>query len=102
MKHLVGKQITKKVPFMGDEVEVIKLSVGQVLEVQKILNKSAKSKDENSQVELIRDVVKLAVVGANELSNEDFKSFPLAELNELSEAIISYSGLGGAVDEEGN
>jgi hypothetical protein len=33
MKHLVGKRITKKVPFMGDEVEIIKLSVGQVLEV---------------------------------------------------------------------
>jgi hypothetical protein len=102
MKHLVGKRITKKVPFMGDEVEIIKLSVGQVLEVQKLLNKSSKSKSEESQVELIRDVVKLAVIGANELSNEDFKQFPLAELNELSEAIISYSGLGGDTAEEGN
>jgi hypothetical protein len=102
MKHLVGKEIIKKVPFMGDEVEVRKLTVGQVLEVQKIIQKSSKSKSEDSQVELIRDVIKLAVVGADELTDDDFRQFPLQELNALSEEIINYSGLGGNQEAAGN
>jgi len=39
MKHLVGKKIGKKVSFMDDEVEILKLSVSEVLEVQKIIEK---------------------------------------------------------------
>jgi hypothetical protein len=103
MKHLVGKQITKKVSFMDDEVEIKKLSVGEVLKVQTIITKSTKSKSDDAQVQLIRDVIKLAVIGADELTDDDFKKFPLAELNSLSEEIISYSGLGGSGEtSEGN
>jgi len=39
-------------------------------------------------------VIKLAVPDASELSEEDFKSFPIQELNTLSEEIMAYSGLG--------
>jgi hypothetical protein len=100
MKHLVGKTITKEVDFMGDKVEIKKLTVGEVMSVQKLLEKSNKSKSEDAQISLIRDVIKIAVIGANELSDDDFKQFPLAELNALSEEIIGYSGLGGGT--EGN
>ena len=99
MKHLVGKEITTKVPFMGDEVEVRKLTVGQILELQKLIDKSAKDKSDTAQLKLLRDVVRLAVVGADELSDEDFDTFPIAELNSLSEAVLNTSGLGAT---EGN
>lgn len=97
MKHLVGKVLTEKVPFMGDEVEVRKLTVKELFGLQDII--SAAGKDEHGQMKLLRDVIRIAVIGADELSDEDFESFPVSELTVLSEAIMSVSGLGGT---EGN
>jgi len=95
MKHLVGKKIGKKVSFMDDEVEILKLSVSEVLEVQKIIEKNSKLKNqEENSIKLLMTVIKLAVPDASELSEEDFKSFPIQELNTLSEEIMAYSGLG--------
>lgn len=98
MKHLVGKQLTEKVPFMGDEVEVRKLTVGQVFDLQKAIDKASKSKSEDAQLKLLQEVIRIAVVDAESISDEDFKTFPLQELTKLSENIMSLSGLGS----EGN
>jgi len=95
MKHLVGKVITEEVDFMGDKVEVKKLSVQEVLEIQKIVDASTKSKSEKAQLTLLQDVIKIAVVGANEITSEEFSQFPLGELNQLTESILNLSGLGG-------
>lgn len=100
MKNLVGKVITQKTPFMGDEVEVRKLTVGQIIEMQDIINKAAKVKGTEGQIKLLRDIIRISVVGADELTDEDFNTFPIQELNQLSEAILSISGLGG--DATGN
>jgi|SRR5210317_1189221 len=94
MKHLVGKVITKKVPFMGDEVEIRKLSVNEVFKVQELVKKSTKSKDEKDQISLLRDVIRLSVVGAEELTDEDFNTFPIAELSDITENVLSFSGIG--------
>ena len=101
MKHLVGKTLTAKTPFMGDEVEVKKLTVGQVLELQKVIAIAAEDTSVEAQLGLLRDIIKVAVVGAEELTNDDFATFPMAELTILSEAIMAISGLGGG-STEGN
>jgi hypothetical protein len=100
MKHLVGKVLTKKVPFMGDEVEIRKMSVSEVMQIQSLTKSATKSKDETAQLSLLQEVIKIAVIDANELSKEDFDSFPLGELNDLSNSILEYSGLSGG--SEGN
>jgi len=100
MKHLVGKVITKKVPFMGDEVEIKKLSVNEVFKVQQLVKKSTKSKDEQDQIALLRDVMRLAVMGANDLSDDDFNTFPIADLSEITESVLSFSGIGNT--DQGN
>jgi len=102
MKHLVGKSITEKVPFMGEEVEVRKMTVGQVMSLQKLVEKANKSKGEDAQLNLLCDVCRLAVVGADELTNEDFREFPLGELTKLSESVMALSGIGGGAEEAGN
>jgi hypothetical protein len=99
MKHLVGKSVTEKVDFMGDKVEVKKLTVGQVMDMQAVINDAAESDDEQAQLKLLCDIIKIAVVGAEELTDEDFKTFPIQELTGLSEHIMRLSGLGGS---EGN
>lgn len=99
MKHLVGKVITKKVPFMGDEVEIRKLSVNEVFKVQELVKKSTKSKSEEDQISLLRDVIRLAVVGADEVTDEEFNTFPIGELSDVTDNILKFSGIG---DTEGN
>ena len=79
---------------MGDEVEVRKMSVKEVLDVQNLVKKASKAKGDDAQLGLLRDVIRLAVTDAEALSDEDFNTFPIAELNELSNAILAYSGLG--------
>lgn len=93
MKNLVNKKLTKKVEFMGEEVEIRKLSISEIREIQKLVEKSSKSKSEDAQLKLLKDVIRVAVVDAQELTDEDFDSFPLAELNELTNEALSYSGL---------
>jgi hypothetical protein len=94
MKHLVGKIITEKVDFMGEKIDVKKLSVGQVLQVQKLSKKVANNKaSEEESIRLLRDVVRMAVVGAEELTDEEFDTFPLEELNKISNAVLKLSGV---------
>jgi hypothetical protein len=99
MKHLVGKELSEKVPFMGDEVEVRKLTVGKIMELQKMIVKAEKSKADDAQLVLLCDIIKVAVIGAEELTKENFDGFPLAELTDLSSHVMRVSGLGGT---EGN
>ena len=99
MKHLINKELTEKVPFMGDEVEVRKLTVGTIMELQKVIKRADKSKDDEAQLKLLCDIIKVAVVGAEELTKDDFDSFPLSELTSLSTHVMRVSGLGGT---EGN
>jgi len=94
MKHLVNKTMTEKVPFMGEEVEVKKMSINEVFQMQKLIQKSAKLKTETAQVDLLIEVIKIAVIEADQLSDEEFKTFPIAELTSLSNHILRLAGIG--------
>ena len=85
---------------MGDEVEVKKLTVGEILELQKVIAAVAEDEDPEAQIGLLCDIIKVAVVGADELTKEDFQKFPIEELNALSNEVMKMSGLGGG--SEGN
>jgi len=101
MKHLVNKVMLEKVDFMGDTVDVKKLTVSDILEIQKTSEKLAKSKSPD-EMALIREVIKRAVIGADEISNEEFETFPLSELTDLSNNIMRLSGLNSQGAVEGN
>jgi hypothetical protein len=96
MKKFIGKKLTKKVKFMDGEVEVRVLTVGDIRSIE---NKSKEMGDEADQLEILRFVLRLAVVDAEELTDEDFDGFPVSELTNLSEGIMGLSQ-GGA--EAGN
>lgn len=99
MKNLVGKTQTKKIPFMDDEVEIRKLSVAEVMELQNVIKKAEKS---NDGMKILREVLRVSVIGAQELSDEEFNSFPLADLTALSEQILEYCGLATKAANSGN
>ena len=98
MKHLVGKEITKKVPFMGDEVEVRQLTVGQAREIEALTKEVNKQKEaDRDHLALLRKVVRIAVVGAEELTDDEIDTFPITELTALSQAIMGQEAdLGNA------
>jgi len=100
MKHLVGKKVTEKVEFMGDKVEVKKLTVGEILGLQDVISKvNNEEATTETQIKLLQDILRVAVIGADEITDEEFNDFPIEELNKLSEKILSISGLSGGVAE---
>lgn len=102
MKHLVGlKQKTVKVPFMETEtVEVKKLTVTQVKEFQSSLTSAKTNDEEDTGLKIQREVIRMAVVGAEGLTDEELDSFPLDDLSKLVQKILEFAGIRN--NEEGN
>jgi hypothetical protein len=88
-KALVSKRMTMKVTFMDEEVEIGKLSVRTVMEIQE----QAKKEDDTNGMTMLRMVIKSSVPEAGELSDEDFETFPMDELGNLSNSILKFSGI---------
>ena len=94
MKSLVGKKMSKKVKFMGEEIQISKLSVNEVMEIQEEAKKLAED-DGEAGMGVLRKVISASVEGAAELSDEDYQTFPMDELSKLSNEIMKFSGLVG-------
>jgi hypothetical protein len=89
---LVGRKMTKNVKFMNVDLKIQKLSIAEVLDIQEKAKDAEKNETEGFNV--LKLVVRSAVEGANELSDEDFDNFPLDELSKLSTEIMKFSGIG--------
>ncbi len=97
IKGLVGRKMTKAVPFIDGEVNITKLSVAQVQEIQS--SATEHENDDEGGLKVLRAIVGLAVEGGSELTDEDFASFPMDELSKLSNEIMKFSGI--ASDDSG-
>lgn len=94
MKNLVGRRMTKEVAFLGEAVTIQKLSVKEVKEIQELL----KTVDlETEPLKLVQGVIRIGVVGAVELTDDDFDEFPPDELNNLVTEVLKFSGIAGDV-----
>lgn len=92
IKGLVGRKMTKKIKFCGEDIEITKLSVAETLAIQ------AKAKElgeeETAGIKLLQVVIVAAVPDAKDLSDDEFQSFPIDELSKLSAEIMKFSGMG--------
>jgi hypothetical protein len=92
IKNMVGKKVSKTTKFMGEDIKISKLSVSEVMEIQ---NKAkAIDGDETQGLQILRVVIRSAVEGGSDLSDEDFEGFPMEELSKLSGEIMKFSGIG--------
>jgi hypothetical protein len=93
IKSLVGVRMTQSVKFMGQDIKISKLSVREVMAIQE----AAKTleQDESAGLDVLKSVITAAVEGAKDLTDEDFRGFPMDELSKLSAAIMKFSGIGG-------
>lgn len=101
-KTLIGRRVTKSVKFLGTDVEINKLSVNQVSDIQArvaALPKADADGVDNAEagqahLNLMIEVIKMSVVGADEVTEDEFRDFPLEDLQKLSDEVLRHSGLG--------
>ena len=100
MKRFVGNIATNKIPFMGDEIEIRKLSAGAV----KRISAASKDQSEENTMEVLVAVIKEGVVleEGEVIDAALLEEFPLDELNTLSTAIMEFAGITAAPAAEGN
>jgi hypothetical protein len=91
IKSLVGRRIDRSVKFMGQDIKICKLTVSEVLQIQ--ADAKNVKEDDDSGFEILKKVIRLSVVGASELSDEDFSTFPMDELTKLSQEVMKFSGM---------
>jgi hypothetical protein len=91
MKNLVGRRITKTTKFLDEQVTIRKLSTAQALQIQAA--SAEMQPDDESQLNLIYDVIRAGVEGGSELTDEDFGTWPLEDISKLSSEIMKFSGL---------
>ena len=90
LKTLASKRISKEVNFMGEKVSISKLTVQEVMAIQEYV----KTNPNNEGLETLRMIMNFSVADAKDLTDEEFSSFPMDELNKLSEEIMKFSGVG--------
>lgn len=94
MKHIKIVDITKKVPFLNQEVEIKQLTVKAIKDLQVSLEKGKGSKNAMlSNVATLTSIFRAAVVGAEDMTDKDFEKFPVSALTELSNEILKFNNL---------
>ena len=97
LRGLIGRRVNKTISFMDSELEITKLTVGQVTRIQSMAKEAAE--DESKSLDILKEVIRLSVVGAADFTDDEFSEFPIGELTTLSNEIMSFSGLGNAQPE---
>lgn len=92
IQALVGQRMHRTSKFVGTDVKIFKLTVKQVKQVQDLA--ANQSDDGEGGLEILRTVIRLAVEGADVLTDADFEEFPIDELSKLSNDIMEWSGIG--------
>jgi len=93
--RLLGARTKKQVKFLGETVNMHKLSVRQVLEFQELVKTISESETEKDlgNIKLVCAIIREGCPELAEFSDEEFQEFPLDELSSLSNSIMSFSGL---------
>ncbi len=91
------KRMSKNYKFIGSDITIQKLTVGEVKAIQDKAKELEASKSEDDDgLEILELVIKSSVVDAEGLTRSDFEAWPMDELNLLSNAIMAYSGFSGS------
>jgi hypothetical protein len=93
--RFLAAKVAKKVKFMDLDIEILKLTVNQVLGIQDLAKEVQEGTDETANLKLLVYVIKEGAPELKELDYEEFKAFPMDELSLLSNNIMEYSGLLG-------
>jgi hypothetical protein len=99
-KALLTKPVISEIEFLGEKIQIRKLTVSEVLKTQQLIK--AVENEEDSGFKILVHLVKTAVPDAKDIAEEDFKSLPMDELSKLSNQIMKFSGMIEEKKNEGN
>jgi hypothetical protein len=104
MRKLIGKErLTEKVSFMGDTVEIMSLSINEIRKFQNFVKQAQKDESEDAGLDIQRQLIRMAVVDAGDLTDDELDSFPIKALAKLAKDILVHNGLDpDAAGEVGN
>lgn len=88
--------MSKDVPFMGDLIKIKQLSVAEVLLVQEAAEAGASLKEDVQGISVLVKIIRMALVEETDLTDEEFRGFPIKELTQLYDEIASFSGMSTA------
>jgi len=91
LKGLVGQRSTKEHTFMKQKIKIRKLSVNEVMSIQTDAREAGE--DEDKGFALLCTVIRFGVEDCDDISDEDFMTYPLDELQKLSNEIMKFSGM---------
>ncbi len=96
--RFIGKRSEKTITFMDSEISIKKLSINQVMRIQALTKEMEDSKDELGGVKILLLILREGAPELEFLSDEEIQDFPMADLSELSNEIMSFSGLAPKVE----
>lgn len=91
--RFIGIRASKTVKFLDLELEISKLTINQVLAVQKITKEAEANKEDTNGINILSAVIRSGAKELSDLSQEDLQDFPMEALAELSNQIMEFSGL---------
>jgi hypothetical protein len=89
-----GAKTTKKIKFCGEEVAISKLSVKDVLAIQRLAKEAEGSTEEKAQLNIMVTVLRKGCADLEPMDEDALFDLPMDELSKLSAAIMDYSGMG--------
>lgn len=96
---------TKSITFLNKKnaLQIRKLSGLEVEEFQRLGKEAGEgAPDAEKNSALVRFLINKSVVGAEDLTSEEIKQFPLDDVNNLVTDLLAYSGIISKADEKGN
>jgi hypothetical protein len=103
LKALVKKRVSKKIKFLGTDVEIYKLTTGQVMKIQELAKSNEKKPDGEGQeaqqeqsgsgIEVLKYIIANGLEGGDTLDDSDFEDFPMDDLNKVANEIMVFSGI---------
>lgn len=96
MRKFVGKIQTKKVDFMGNKLEIRKLTAGAVERIGESAQAQEEQEDGTNALETVVVILNEAVVLPEDeapIDLELLREFPLDDLNNLVSEIMTYAGV---------
>jgi len=94
------KKTAKEVQFLGEKIEIFKLSVTDVLSIQALTKELAGDPDNNVPADpeaSLKGLINTIQLGAPELAGyekEELYDIGIDDLNKLADEILKFSGMG--------
>jgi hypothetical protein len=93
IERFKGSKVTQKIKFVGQDLEIVKLTVSQAIKVQDLVKELEESKDPEANLAVLLMALQFGAPDLSTMTLEDLKEFPMHDLTTLSNSIMKYSGM---------